>query len=49
MAQKKKKGPSPNVKETKKPRKSANQVIYMIVAVLMALLMVGPLILSFFN
>ena len=49
MAKKKKKGPPPNKKEIGKPRKSANQIIYMIVAILMALLMVGPLVLSFFQ
>lgn len=49
MAKKKKKGQAPNKKEVAKPKKSANQIIYMIVAILMALLMVGPLLLSFFQ
>ncbi len=49
MAKSKKKGPTPVKKVETKPRKSTSQVIFAVFAVFMVLLMVVPLILSFFQ
>lgn len=48
MAKTKKKGPAPAKKETNKRKLSTGQVVFAVFAVLMVLLMVGPLILNFF-
>ncbi|HKJ26840.1 MAG TPA: hypothetical protein VJ965_04300 [Anaerolineales bacterium] len=46
MAKKKKKGPAPRKKSTGKKKMSGQQIAFSIVAVLMVILMIGPLLIQ---
>lgn len=49
MAQKKKKGPTPRTKDDGKKRKTASEIAFSVVAVIMVILMVVPYLINIFT